>query len=383
MELPTAEHPLRVLLVASPLTCRVARQMLQNSPDIQVCGTAQHGREALLLLPTLRPHVICLADEMPVMSALELTREIMSRYACPILVLQSSCGLEIPDAISKESVFALLQAGAVDVFRMASIVPSPDSPQTRQLISKVKMVSRVPVISRSQRAYARSESEGSVGAAHTLESSAHRPAPRTISLPTKTRSQNLESATSSRIVAIGASTGGPQALLAVLSELPRDYAVPVLCVQHISKGFIGGLVEWLDDQCQIKIRIAQAGEKPQPGTVYFSEEGKHLELDEADGTIRLSLSPAVDGHRPSVTVLFQSVARYSGNRAIAVLLTGMGCDGAQGLKAIHEAQGTTIAQNQESSVVFGMPAAAIGLGAAQHVLPLTSIASKIVALSKF
>ena len=382
MEQFPTEPRLRVLLVASPLVCRVAQQMLRNAAEIEVCGTVRAGREALALLPSLRPQVICVSDELVGMSALELTREIMSRHACPILIMQSLCGLE-PSAAARESVFALLQAGAVDVFSMSSIVPGPDSPQTRQLIAKIKMVARVPVISRLQRSIPAPETSDSTAALTVARLS-----PRTLSLSGSTgravpASPSVSaSVVGTRVVAIGASTGGPQALLAVLSELPRDYALPVLCVQHISKGFIGGLIEWLDGQCALKVRIARAGEIPTPGTVYFPEEDKHLELDESDGTIRLSLSPAVDGHRPSATTLFQSVARRSRSRGIAVLLTGMGCDGAKGLQAVHEAQGITIAQNQESCVVFGMPAAAIQLGAAQQVLPLGAIGKKLVALGK-
>jgi two-component system chemotaxis response regulator CheB len=172
---------------------------------------------------------------------------------------------------------------------------------------------------------------------------------------------------------IGASTGGPQVLYNILSSLPANFPLPILCVQHISEGFLKGLVDWLNSGCALSVTIAQPGILPLPGTVYFAPERVHLEIDHQGRLAWLDAMP-VDGHRPSVTVLFKSVAAYYRRATIAVLLTGMGRDGAAGMQAISQAGGLTIAQDEASCVVFGMPREAIALGAAQHILPSTEIA---------
>ncbi|MEQ9364846.1 MAG: CheB methylesterase domain-containing protein [Leptospirales bacterium] len=176
-----------------------------------------------------------------------------------------------------------------------------------------------------------------------------------------------------RMTAIGASTGGPQAYSALLSKLPADFPTPILCVQHISLGFLGGLVEWLNSQCSLKVQIAVPGTKAAPGHVYFPEEDTHLEIS-SDGTLRSEKTDHFHGFRPSVTNLFQSVAKSFGSRAIGVLMTGMGDDGAEGLKSLKDAGGLTIAQDESTSTVFGMPRAAIQMDAAGHVLALPDIA---------
>jgi two-component system chemotaxis response regulator CheB len=358
------EHPIRVLLVdSSPLALKALQKVLNGSPEIIVVGTAKHGREALRILPSLTPEVICMAAHLPVMDGPELTREVMSQQACPILILTSEDTNSGLVNEKKDLVSACLQAGAVDVFTMPAVAISPDSLQARLLISKIKILARVRVISRASKRQYVSE-QGSTP---------------------KTNSDNLvspvtvittEEATS-RIIAIGASTGGPQVLLTILSALPRNYPYPILCVQHISKGFIAGLVDWLQEQCRVKVKIASSGERLMPGTVYFSEDDHHLELEDK-WTIKLSSTPPVDGHRPSVTALFSSVARFHANCAVAVLLTGMGADGAQGMKTVYDAGGVTIVQDKESCVVFGMPAKAMEKGAAQHIMPPAQITRQLM-----
>ncbi|HIK11169.1 MAG TPA: chemotaxis-specific protein-glutamate methyltransferase CheB [Oscillatoriaceae cyanobacterium M33_DOE_052] len=188
------------------------------------------------------------------------------------------------------------------------------------------------------------------------------PLPSTPRLPT----------TNFKILTIGASTGGPQALQGILSQLPANFPVPTVCIQHISEGFLQGLVDWLNSECMVEVKIAPLGEKPQPGYVYFPPEGKHLEFD-SGGRFVYSSAPPCAGHRPSVTVTFNAIAARYGAGAIAVLLTGMGRDGADGMLSISLAGGLTIAQNEASCVVFGMPKEAIALGAAKYVLPISDI----------
>ncbi|MEO1134239.1 MAG: CheB methylesterase domain-containing protein, partial [Cyanobacteria bacterium J06639_1] len=178
-------------------------------------------------------------------------------------------------------------------------------------------------------------------------------------------------------IAIGASTGGPQATYAVLSQLPATWPTPIFCTQHISEGFLQGLVSWMDDQCSLRVKIAEPGELALPGTVYYAPDNFHLEI-ESNSRLKLSNAPPIDRHRPSITTMFQSVALKYGRRACGILLTGMGRDGADGMKAIASAGGLTIAQDEASSVVFGMPKEAIAIGAARHVLPISEIGAWMV-----
>ncbi len=182
-----------------------------------------------------------------------------------------------------------------------------------------------------------------------------------------------------RLIAIGASTGGPQVLQSLLARLPV-LTCPILCVQHISTGFLQGLVDWLNEQCQMRVKIAENGEVAVPGVVYFPPEENHLEIDDR-GRLIYSQAPPLGGHRPAVTVTFDAVARSYGRGALGVLLTGMGSDGAAGLEAIMRAGGATIAQNEASCVVFGMPKQAIARGAAHFVLSPDQIAEKMAHLS--
>jgi two-component system chemotaxis response regulator CheB len=170
-----------------------------------------------------------------------------------------------------------------------------------------------------------------------------------------------------RLVCIGASTGGPQTLQNILSGLPSNFPHPILCVQHISHGFLRGLVEWLNNSSRLRVKIAENGERVQGGTVYFPPENHHLEISPG-GQLRTTSGPPVDGHRPSVTATFQSAARSYGSSVLTILLTGMGSDGALGMHSAVAAGGLTIAQDETSCVVYGMPRQAVELGAAQFVL---------------
>ena len=184
-----------------------------------------------------------------------------------------------------------------------------------------------------------------------------------------------------QMVVIGASTGGPQALQTILSGLPFNYPVPIVCVQHISDGFLDNLVSWLAANSALKCQLAQAGETPRAGTVYFPQENTHLKFD-TYGRFLMSLDPPYKGHCPSVNVTMQSAARCYGAKMVAVLLTGMGDDGAQGMREVSDAGGISIAQDEASCVVFGMPRQAIQMGAAQRVLGLDEIAGSLIGLCR-
>jgi two-component system chemotaxis response regulator CheB len=334
-----------VLLVDDSLIAlTILARMLSSSPDIQVVGKARSGREALELIPQLQPAVVCTDLHMPDMDGLALTQEIMKRFPRPILIVSAAVHPE--DA---HNVFRLLEAGAIDVLPKPRGGLAVDEPRVAQeLIRKIKILSGVVAFTRRQK--------NKSGVAQLPAGLSSPP------LPLRPR-----------IVAIGASTGGPQALRTILVQLPADFPAPILCVQHISEGFLGGLVEWLGNQCALAVKIAQSGEQPLAGTVYFPQEGTHLEIDKS-GRLVCSHKAPIDGHRPSVTATFKAVAEYCGEAAIGVLLTGMGSDGARGMQDIYEAGGITIAQNEETSVVFGMPKQAIALGAVKYVLPVNKIA---------
>ena len=340
---------IRVLLVDdSPIALHILQRLLSRSSEIQVVGTAADGREALDLLPALNPDVICTDLHMRGMDGLEFTRAVMNRYPRPILVVSVSVEPNSPN------VFRLLEAGAVDVFpKPRAILDADHEKLTRELVSKIRVVAGVHVFRRTGVAVRPS------------------PPPPPLSLP---------SHAPVAIVAMGASTGGPQALREIFSHLPPDFPVPVLCVQHIGRDFLAGLVTWLAEVSTLPLRQAAQGEIPQAGVVYFAPDGTHTTFDD-NGRFDLSSAPPCNGHRPSVTLTLCAVARRFGAEAAGVLLTGMGRDGAEGMAAIAAAGGITIAQDEASCVVYGMPREAVLLGAVEQLLPLEQIAPALAALA--
>ncbi len=340
--------PIKVLLVDdSPIAHRILGGIFASSPEVELVGVAHNGREALDMLADVQPDVICTDLHMPVMDGLALTRAVMSTHPLPILVLSVSVRED-----DVRTVFELLEAGAVDVFpKPAGGVDIDPGPFATALIARIKVVAGVRAIRRPAR-----ETEPV--------------------LPEDFFSSDGGPLKPRGIVVIGASTGGPAAFRTVLSRFPADFSLPIVCVQHIAEGFIQGLVDWLDQGCPIKVRKAHAGETPVPGTAYFAQDRKHLSFA-PDGRLECVSSNPVDGHCPSITVTFRSAAQVYGRGTIGALLTGMGSDGAEGLLAIRKVGGITVAQDEASCVVYGMPKAAADRGAAQAVLPLGRIPAYI------
>ncbi|HBO84415.1 MAG TPA: chemotaxis response regulator protein-glutamate methylesterase [Deltaproteobacteria bacterium] len=317
------------------------KRMLSLSPDIEVVGTACNGKEALEMIPKLDPHVICADIHMPVMDGIKFTKEVMARHPMPILVISVSVKKDKPSS----NVFNMLAAGAIDISPKPHAGTDAEIQESAvELARKVRILSGVKIIRR-------------VKPSTELKKEIHL-APSTA----KGRLGDLKP----KIIVIGASTGGPVALQEVLRKLPEDFSLPVVCVQHISEGFLNGLVEWLSSQCKMKVEIARTGESPLTGTIYFPEEGRHLMFDKEGRFVSAEDMP-YEGHRPSITVTFRSAVCYYGNAVLGVLLTGMGRDGAEGMLAVKEAGGITIAQDKETSIVFGMPKQAIDLGAAKYI----------------
>ena len=324
---------IKVLVVDDSSTARDAIQaILSSDEDIKVLATAADGVEAIDLVPKLRPDLITLDINMPRMNGIEAIQHIMAYNPTPILVVTSNQDAGIA--------FESLSKGALEVVGRPSL---SDDGECEEFIEKVKLLAKIKVITHVSGK--RKKSEGERG----------------------------------EIVAIGSSTGGPQALSKILSSFPSNLSAAVLIVQHISEGFTDGLVKWLKNLSGIEVKEACKDDIISPGLAYVAPTGHHMEVANG-GKISLTDGPLIEGQRPSADVLLSSVGKKYGSRCIGVILTGMGSDGARGIKAIKDCGGATIAQDEESSVVFGMPKAAIELGAVDKVLSLDSIAGEVLGL---
>ena len=344
MQPHSAERPIRVILVDdSPVAIFVLKRMLADVPDIEVVGTAANGKEGLKLVSKLAPDVICTDLHMPVMDGLEFTRAVMHQRPTPILVISISVSED-----KTSNIFNLLQAGAVDVLaKPREDLQHEDKRLASELVRKIRIASGIVMFSR-----------------HTSHVQVE-----------NGRAAIQQSREKGRVIVIGSSTGGPQALATLFPVLPSDFQLPIICVQHITHGFLPGLIDWLNRSCKLTVSEAKEGELPQPGHVYFSREDAHLVIN-SNGRFAYQKH---DGHGvcPSVDITMRSVADHYGRHAIGVLLTGMGDDGARGMLEIVHSGGLTIAQDEASCIVFGMPKQAIEIGAAQHILSLEGIAKML------
>ncbi|MAF12456.1 chemotaxis response regulator protein-glutamate methylesterase [Candidatus Poribacteria bacterium] len=355
---------IRVLLVDdSPLDLVILRRLIDPMPGVDVVATAAGGKEALRLIAEHLPDVVCTDYMMPEMDGLELTKQIMGTQPTPILAISS-----VVD--DPESAFPILQAGALDFFPKPSPTPGEEDRIRRELAQKIRVLSKVYVFRRQSRAG---------GSGGTATQAPREPTPSGPPIVGSTPSGARRSGHS--IALIGASTGGPQALQTLLGRLPADFPLPICLAQHISPGFLDAFATWLDKTVPLSVRVARQGERPTCGCVYLAPENAHMEFGPT-GLVRLSDGPKRDGHRPSITVMFESAARAFGDRSVAVLLTGMGQDGAAGMKMLSDGRALTLAQNAETSVVFGMPKAAIALGAAKHVLSPDAIADTLLEVTR-
>ncbi len=332
---------------------RVVREVLKDvlaGSEINVVGEAVNGKEAIELTRELKPDLITMDVMMPVMDGLTAVEQIMAYHPTPVLVFASS--------INRKDVniaFEAIQLGALDVMGKPDNLSHEGFKELRDtLIQRIRLLSNIKVI-RHIRGRRKS---------------------RHVAMPPKTRKKPSKRTRRVELLAIGASTGGPKAVMSILKSLPGDLPVGTLLVQHIGANFTDGFVEWLDREIDLKVKTAQKDETVRPGTVFVAPGEVHLEIE--GERLRLTDGPMVNNCRPSVDVLFSSIAQSYGNRALAVLLTGMGRDGADGMLDIKKQQGATIVQDEASSVIYGMPKAAVDSGAADKVLSLKDIPEEIV-----
>lgn len=343
--------------------------ILESEGDIKVIGTASNGSEGVKMAKRLRPDVITMDIVMPHMNGLEALKIIMREVPTPVVMISSKTYQGAAETVEA------LTLGAVDFITKPSGQVSLDIAKIRnEILTKVRLASTAKVkhIAPSREIPCRF---GELR--RELESPVIRPDKGPVSL--KEKEQGFEK----KIKAIGivASTGGPMALQTIFSALPEDYPIPICAVQHIGSDYVAHMVNRFDSISRLRVKAAENGEALQPRTVYFSPNKDHLTLEKKSGAllIRLNAEPSRLLYRPSGNELLWSLgSALNGEGVCGIVLTGMGDDGALGLKRVREAGGYTIAQDEETSVVFGMPKQAIAAGAAQDILPLSAIVNKLL-----
>lgn len=348
---------IKVLIVEdSPVASDLLSYIINSDPALQVMAQVESGEKALEYLKTHSPDVITMDIIMPKMNGFETTRRIMQVKPTPIVIISAT--------FNKEDVnlsFKAIETGALSILEKPKGFYDPDYKRiAKEIVSSIKTVAGIKLITRH---YSTREVELPVRSASLFTTSGE----------TKPSSTKIEA------VGIGASLGGPQALRTIFSELPNSFPVPIYLVQHISTGFIQGFVDWLNEISQLNIKVAKNYEEGLPGYVYVAPDNYHMEVVKPN-VIKLVQGDSTDSLKPSVAHLFSSMAKTFGSHSIGVILTGMGHDGAEQLLEMKEQGAITIAQDQESSLIFGMPKEAILLGAATRVTPLSQIAEMLIRL---
>lgn len=339
---------IKVLVVDdSNLMCKVLTDVLNSDPGIIVLGVANNGKEAVELTRKIKPDIITMDVHMPVMDGIEATENIMAYNPTPILLITSSTPKP-----GEGSVFDAINNGALDFLEKKGIEYYSNKINRIQIIEKVKYLSRVKVIT------------------HPKGKKINK------AFETRRKDHSLDSERE-KIIAVSSSTGGTEALSRILETLPGDLSCPMLIVQHMTSGFDNDFACWLNSKSQLEVKIGEHSEKLIAGKVYLAPTDYQLRIDK-ERKIILSKEPSYNGHCPSGDILLQSAAGVYGKNAIGLILTGMGKDGAAGIKSIHDAGGKTIAQDESTCVIFGMPKAAIELGAVDYILPLNKIAEKLI-----
>ncbi len=334
----------------SPLCRQLIVDAITRDPDIEVVGQAGNGEEAIQKVAALKPNVITMDVDMPVLDGLTATERIMAEAPTPILVLTADPRNQAPELTHRA-----LAVGALAL----QVKPALDAgPEAWNLAREVKLLSQVKVI----RHLRGGKKLGDAAPAQA-------PAPLNVT------------SSALGVVAIASSTGGPQVVHKLLAELPADFPAPIVIVQHINAAFADSLVGWLAASTRLKVKVAKDGDLLTPGSVLVAPPAQNLTIP-MRGRVAVKPGEPKDGPVPSGTALLESAAKVYGRRAVGVVLTGMGADGAEGMVAIRQAGGKTVAQSQESSVVFGMPGAAIARGGAEHVVHGDDMAQALIKLAR-
>jgi two-component system chemotaxis response regulator CheB len=333
----------------SPVVSQMLSYILSSDPAIRVIGMASDGGEAIKMTARLNPDIVTMDIYMPGMDGFEATRRIMENTPVPIIIVSS-----VYDTKEVSMSFRAIAAGALSIMSKPVGIGHPFyEKQARGFIDTVKALSDIMVITRKRRAA---------------------PADEVI-----TKTKNEIARQEIRMIAIGASTGGPPVIRTILAGLPKNFPVPITIVQHIAQGFTAGFASWLSDTTGRIVVVPENGENCLPGKVYVAPDNVHMVFD-SGGRILLNNDPPDNLLKPSVEHLFASTAKVFREKAAGVLLTGMGRDGADGLKMMRDTGAVTIAQDRESSIVFGMNGEAVKLGAARYVLPPERMAGALVNL---
>jgi two-component system response regulator WspF len=323
-----------------PLAVEALRRTLACAPEHQILWVAGDGVEAVRRCAAQTPDLLLMDLLMPVMDGVEATRRIMAQSPCAILLVTGDSKRNL------RQVFDAMGHGALDVVNTPTLATGRAGEAGAALLRKIQNIGWL-IGHADKRAGCIAPSRASGGAV-----------------------QNL--------VAIGASAGGPAALAELLHDIPGDFPAAIVLVQHVDKVFAAGMAEWLDRGCGVPVRLARDGEPPQQGTALLAGTDQHLRLL-ANGQLAYTVEPSgYSAYRPSIDLFFESVATHWRGQAVGVLLTGMGRDGARGLKQMREQGFLTIAQDQQSSAVYGMPKAAVGLDAAIEIRPLQEIAPRLL-----
>jgi len=345
---------IRLLVVEdSPTVLRGLVAAFEADPQIRVVGTAASGEAALAAADSLRPDLITMDINLPGMDGFQATRAIMSSCPTPIVIVTGKL-----DPRDSATLFRVMEAGALMVLAKPDPLGTPGYAESvARLVHHIKLMSEIKVVRRTY-------------------PHAGLPGLPTLPVPAPTPAAGAPV----RVVAIGASTGGPPLLQQILASLPADFGACVLVVQHMAEGFTENFVAWLNQSSRLPVLLAEQGMPVTPGQVLVAPDGFHLELGPGDRIV-LSCAPPENGLRPSVSALFRSVAQRCASQSVGVLLTGMGCDGAKELKLLRERGGITAAQDRESSVVFGMPGEAVRLEAAAYILSPEGIVELLIRLA--
>lgn len=363
---------IRVLIVEDSIVCaEIIKHILESDPEIKVVGHAKNGREAVEMVEALKPDIITMDIHMPEMNGLEATEYIMAYHPTPIIVVSSS----VHDR-DTHLAFEAISAGALDVLEKPDPVIWEEFANIgKELISKVKFLSTVKVIThikgkRKNKKLLAGEKKEIAGD----KLSASEETTKKFDVDIFLNKNNYLDVPG--LVVIAASTGGPHALGKVISSLPKDYPLPVVIGQHIAEGFLGGFVDWISSVSKMKVELVNDGIEIESSKIYICQVTKNTTIIEP-GIFRLIEPRPEDIYHPSLDLLLSSAAGVFRMNTIGVILTGMGSDGAKGMRRIYEVGGYTIAQDEKTSTIFGMPKAAIELGAVKEVLPVEDIGEKL------